>query len=64
MIIMEIVNKNTGVKMEVEFFNQFYDARQRAIRLTGYAGFLDFKKDRDGDSHAENKNYTVDLLRA
>lgn len=64
MTIMEITDKRTGLKLEVEFFNQFYDARQRSIRLAGYAGFLDFKKDRDGDSHAENKNYTVDLLRA
>lgn len=64
MTIMEIVDKRTGIKLEVEFFNNYYEARQRSIRLAGYAGFLDFKKDRDGDSHAENKNYTVDLLRA
>ncbi len=64
MTIMEITNKKNGVKLEVEFFNNTYEARQRAIRLTSYAGFLNFVKDADGDSHAENKNYSVDLLRA
>lgn len=64
MTIMEITNKKNGVKLEVEFFNNTYEARQRAIRLTGYAGYLDFVKDADGDTHAENKNYSVDILRA
>lgn len=64
MTIMEITNKITGVKVELEFFNNFYEAKQRSIRLAGYAGYLDFIRDADGDSHAENKNYVVDLLRA
>lgn len=64
MTIMEITNKKNGIKLEVEFFNNTYEARQRAIRLAGYAGFLNFIKDADGDTHAENKNYSVDLLRA
>ena len=63
MTVMEIVDKRTGVKFEVEYFNTVYEAKQRAIRLAGYAGFLDFVKDRDGDSKAENKNYSVDLVR-
>jgi hypothetical protein len=61
---MEITNKNTGIQLEIEFFNNVYEARQRAIRLTGYAGYLNFIKGSNGDSHAENKNYVVDLLRA
>lgn len=61
MIIMEITNKNTG-KLEVEYFNTFSEAKARAIRLAGYAGFLEFMKDRDGDSHAENHRYCIDLL--
>lgn len=64
MTIMEITDKRTGIKLEVEFFNNYYEARQRSIRLAGYAGYLDFIKDADGDSHAENKNYSVDILRA
>ena len=63
MMIMEITNKNNGIKLEVEYFNTAYEAKQRAIRLVGYAGYLDFVKDRDGDSKAENKNYSVDLVR-
>lgn len=64
MMIMEITDKRTGIKLEVEYFNTVYEAKQKAIRLAGYAGYLDFVKDRDGDSKAENKNYNVDLIRA
>lgn len=62
MTIMEITNKKNGVKLEVEFFNNVHEARQRAIRLTSYAGYLDFVKDSDGDIHASNKKYSVDLI--
>lgn len=63
MTIMEIVNKNTGIKLEVEFFDSNYEAKQRAIALTRYAGYLDFIKSGNGDSHAENRKYSIDLLR-
>ena len=62
MTIMEITNKKNGVKLEVEFFNNAYEARQRAIRLAGYAGYLNFVKDADGDIHASNKKYSIDLV--
>lgn len=61
MIAMQISNKKTGA-LEVEWFNTLGEAKQRAIVLAGYAGFLNFIKDRDGDSHAENRHYSVDLL--
>ena len=63
MVVMEIMDKRTGIKVETEFFNSFCEARQMSIRLAGYAGYLDFIKDSDGDSHAENRNYSVDLVR-
>lgn len=64
MTIMEIMDKRTGTQLKIEFFNNVYEARQRSIRLTGYAGYLNFIKGSNGDSHAENRNYVVDLIRA
>lgn len=64
MVVMEITDRNTNVRLEVEFFNNFYEAKRRSIRLAGYAGYLDFIRDADGDSHAENRHYSVDITRA
>jgi hypothetical protein len=64
MTIMTIMDRKTGTQLEIEFFNNVYEARQRAIRLAGYAGYLNFVKDSYGDAHADNKIYSVDLMRA
>ena len=61
MVVMEIV-KGTQ-KVTVEYFNTAWQAKQQAIRLAGYAGWLKFIQDSDGDLSAENDQFRVDITR-
>lgn len=62
MIIMELTNKNTGIVVE-HFCNDMHEAKNTAIRLARYAGFLNFEKDRSGDLVANNRTFKVDIVR-
>lgn len=61
MVVMEIA-KGTQ-KVTVEYFNTVWQAKQQAIRLAGYAGWLKFIQDADGDMTAENDQFRVDITR-
>lgn len=61
MVCMEIV-KGTQ-KVTVEYFNAVWQAKQQAIRLAGYAGWLKFIQDADGDITASNDQFRVDITR-
>ena len=61
MVVMEIRKGN--LKFAVEYFDAMWQAKQQAIRLAGYAGWLKFIQDSDGDLSAENDQFRVDITR-
>ena len=61
--MMTLEVKNTqGKSLHVETFNTQYEAKNQAIRMCGYAGFLKFVKERGGDITASNSKYKVDIM--
>lgn len=61
MVCMEIRKGNLDVT--VEYFDAMWQAKKQAIRLAGYAGWLKFIQDADGDLSAENDQFRVDITR-
>lgn len=61
MVCMEIRKGNLDVT--VEYFDSMWQAKQQAIRLAGYAGWLKFIQDEDGDITASNDKFVVDITR-
>lgn len=61
MVCMEIRKGN--LKFAVEYFNAMWQAKQQAIRLAGYAGWLKFIQDADGDITASNDQFVVDITK-
>lgn len=63
MVVMELINNRTGMVIERQFCNDVHDAKDTAIRIARYAGFLNFEKDRSGDLSAKNRIFKVDIVR-
>ena len=61
MVCMEI--KKGSLEVAVEYFDAMWQAKQQAIRLAGYAGWLRFIQDADGDITASNDTFKVDITR-
>lgn len=61
MVCMEITANNN--KVTVEYFDAMWQAKKQAIRLAGYAGWLKFIQDADGDMTASNDQFKIDITR-
>lgn len=62
-VTLEVTNKSTGVAT-LNVVNTIAEAKRLAVRLAGYAGWLDFTRieQHSRDLRAENSGFVVDIL--